>query len=490
MRLVWWSPTHRSWAVERRTGLSLAGVAAAPAGPAGVRCGLSSSRMIAFFGWLFGLTVASDLRKGRGLAETLAAQVIPEEYCRRLRVRLAQGDWHFTTGQILHRRVETEESDHDYAGHSGYVAKPIVVYGWRQHDQKVMVHRLDRSLQSGQIDPGSDDELIRLLDDRDAARFVVAYRRWSTAHGLFHLPGEDRYSRIVARESARAGSTAASTPSAPRAVGASQGHNPRAVIDPPRDAGRGNDPSGAARLDHILTYCDPRFREGYDVKDAVIVDADRRLEADRQFRADSVNDDLMRDSIAAMNNRWPTLNEELRSGAVTGLHGSPRRFGPEVRYYVWRSNPVEISRDEWLASAAVLINAAHDRARLSAFRNVGKHHSYAAFQSSADPERLATSLAAELTDRLCRADDASVECSRMIDDLNTLGHPFYLWDEGEGHGGWVGYYAYAPPPPGGRHRFSLWMEVSFDNDEAPVRRARVIVQIRAASEVPPGFPAD
>lgn len=148
---------------------------------------------------LLGSRLAADLAAGLERAEALQAEAVPDETCRRLKRRLEEGDWYFTTGQILHRRMALRPSD--YIDHS-YIEFPLVVYGWRQHDGRVKVHRLDRSLKLGRIDPGSEVELLRLMPTSTEARFFVAYQRGSSSHGLFHLPGEDRYLKMVARQAA------------------------------------------------------------------------------------------------------------------------------------------------------------------------------------------------------------------------------------------------------------------------------------------------
>lgn len=443
--------------------------------------------MTSFFERLFGTTIFSDLAEGKRRAATLCTEVVPEETCQRLRRRLSEGEWHFTTGQVLLRRTEAVESDVDWGGHSGYVRKPLVVYGWREHDGQVQVRRLDHSLRRSDIERASDDELLAQMEETEELRFVVAYRRGSMLHGLFALPGMDRWTKLLAREKARAASPAG---------GRERGRDADVRLDAVREPKRVS--LGAVvhapdhdeqTLDTILTFSDPRFRDGYDVKSAVLIDSKAVDEVYRQLAPDSLHDNLLRDTIAAMRKQWPVLLEELRAGAVIGMHGSVRRFGPQVRYAIWRTGLVDVPRDEWLAAAKVIVDAVHDRDRLLAYRRIGKQYAYQAFQSNSQPEQLAESLSRDLTLRLRQAGDNHNEVDLIVDDLTALGHPLFLWDDRHGGSAWEGYYAYAEPEPGEpKRRVNLQMTVAYGREG----RDEAVVEIRVmdAAERPPGFPAE
>ncbi len=242
-------------------------------------------------------------------------------------------------------------------------------------------------------------------------------------------------------------------------------------------------------LERIFTFCRPDFRDGYDVQFAVMA-AERSVEPTRRrFGGNFLCDDLFRDTIAAMNQRWPVLIAELRAGLVFGRHGSSRRFGPDVRYYLWDDEANEVDREGWLSSAASAIEVQHDRARLSAYRNIGKDFSYAAFQSSLRPDELASSLSAALTRSLCLAEDGSTAHRRLLDDLSAIGHPFNLWDDGDGKNGWGGFYSYVPQTPGDPPRaVTLAMEIEYVGEASPPRHAEVRVYVTGASDGAPGFP--
>jgi hypothetical protein len=145
-----------------------------------------------FFASLFGGPLRSDLAQGRQRAERLTANAVPAEICQRLSRRLRDDGWHFAIGEVLFRRAERVESDVEWAGHSGYVDRFLVVYGWREHNGELRLHRLDHALDKGEIEIISDDALIRAMPESDDLRFVVAYRRGSKSHGLFALPATAR----------------------------------------------------------------------------------------------------------------------------------------------------------------------------------------------------------------------------------------------------------------------------------------------------------
>lgn len=239
----------------------------------------------------------------------------------------------------------------------------------------------------------------------------------------------------------------------------------------------------------ILIFSAPEFRNGYDVKLAVIADSAASDELLRRLAPAHLTDNLLRDSIAGMRKQWPLLFEQLRAGAVIGMHGSARRFGLGVRYAVWGTALVDVSREDWLAAAEVIIEAVHDRDRLDAYRRIGKQYAYQAFQVSPQPQQLAVSLSRELTARLRRASEPGLEHEAILDDLTTLGHPFWLWDDGGDGEAWEGDYAYAPPEAGApSRRISLGMRIGYGPRKST---SEVTVEIWVSTaDGPPGFPAE
>ena len=69
---------------------------------------------------------------------------------------------------------------------------------------------------------------------------------------------------------------------------------------------------------------------------------------------------------------------------------------------------------------------------------IDQRFSYAAFVGSADRSHLVQELAVELTRRLQAASDAEVEARVLVEELRTLGHDLWSFDESVDFQIWCG----------------------------------------------------